>query len=657
MQDGQPESANEVSFPNHVRIRVIEEGGRGDVWLACDAKGAYYAVKVIPRDRFTDENVYAWELYDAEKFQSVSLSHEGLIDILRVAPDELRGGFYYLMELGDDASGVKPGGASGDSINPDAYQPRTLRSEVVRRGALPLPECLAVALNLTSALNHLHQKGFIHPDTTSSNIIIVKGTAKLAKIARTVDSPNASSFGGTDGFVPPAGVGTVRGDIYSLGKAFYEMLTGNDARQFPQWPNFEDPAHRASRRHLKDIVLKMCAADPGKRYANCESVHADLLAVQSGRVGNRTRLIAAAIVVILGLAAGAFFWSKQNDSSPAIPPVQPPSVVETPRPPSPVQPAPQPVAQPAPAPPTSVISRPAPQLPSVVTTAAHVPAFRVGKTLFADPFDKDSSAAWKIYRTSEDTAAIFGYDYSEMGIPPAPSGNRKAALRLAANMALPKSRETVSLSPAGQEFKGNYRLKFHLWMNSIGPFPQGGVGSTQYFLAGVGTAGDRTRWHTNSSDDGIWFTTNGDGDGGSKSDFNAYRGGKQLPAADPGVYAAGTDDLSRGNTHPYYAAVFPGGQKPPAAQSARYPMQKGGMFVGCIGMAWRTVEIVKLDQQVYWSIDGLLIATVDVNSQPMHKNIVIGYADVVDTIAEKPELCFGLVANLTVEEIFPAAGE
>jgi serine/threonine protein kinase len=651
MQDGHSESPGEVRSEaprasNYTRVRLIAEGGYGEVWLACSAEGEYRAMKVISRKRFADENAFNWELHDVPKFEPISLSHEGLVDILQVGRNEAQGVLYYVMELADDRAGAPQG---ADSFNPDTYQPRTLHHDLNKYGALSLNDCLPIALNLTDALGSLHQQGFVHPDTSSANIVFVNGVAKLTKIGRSPDSGNITFVTATDGFIPPEGLGTVQTDIYSLGKVFYEMVTGKQAHQFPEWP--VGPNDRPEMKRWRAIISKACDPNPNNRYSNCAALHAALLSVQNVSAPKETPWMKiAAILAIVGIALGALAWWKKDLFSKKPQPA--PVTVATPHP----EPAGQPQAQPAPEPVARPIAQPAVQpRPKPAAVAQQLPPFRVGKTLFTDSFDSNSAENWFTHYTSDDTEAQFGYDYSAMGIPPAPGSSGTVGLRMAANFLAPKSKEAVNVSPKRQTFRGNYRLKLNLWMNVNGPFPQGGLGSTQYFLTGVGTSGNRVHGfkEAGANDDGIWFATDGDGDGIRAVDFTAYKGLK-LMMTNSGVYAAGFDDFARASQHPYYAKVFRGGQKIPSVQASRYPStQKGTLFPGALGMAWRTVEVVKLDNKVFWSIDGLLIATVDINAASFSTGIFIGYADSIDSIATQPELCFAVVDNLVIEEISP----
>src|SRR5439155_8074951 len=97
-------------------------------------------------------------------------------------------------------------------LNAATYTPKTIRSEISRRGRLPFEECLQLSLSLTAALSHLHKGGLVHRDIKPSNIIFVNGIPKLADIGLVADASDAKSYVGTEGFIPPEGPGTPQAD-------------------------------------------------------------------------------------------------------------------------------------------------------------------------------------------------------------------------------------------------------------------------------------------------------------------------------------------------------------------------------------------------------------------------------------------------------------
>jgi hypothetical protein len=125
--------------PDHALLRCIGRGSYGEVWLARTALGTFRAVKVVYRDDFEEARPYEREYSGIPKYEPVSRSHPGLVDVLQVGRNEAEGYFYYVMELADDVGkgrrkreeGRKEeGGESGAG----APQSKTLR-DGDRRGA------------------------------------------------------------------------------------------------------------------------------------------------------------------------------------------------------------------------------------------------------------------------------------------------------------------------------------------------------------------------------------------------------------------------------------------------------------------------------------------------------------------------------------------
>ncbi|MEC8972637.1 MAG: hypothetical protein VX509_01890, partial [Verrucomicrobiota bacterium] len=256
------------------------------------------------------------------------------------------------------------------------------------------------------------------------------------------------------------------------------------------------------------------------------------------------------------------------------------------------------------------------------------------------------------HKSSADTAVTFGYDYSADGIPAAPNSDGSTfGVKFEANIAAPTGAEAVSISPVGLDLKGDYEVRFDMWINANGPFPGGGGGSTEFFTAGVGTTGDHLQWAADTAD-GAWFGVTGEGGSGNSGDFRAHIGGARQ-AAESGAYAAGSTADSRNNTNAHYADAFPG-QSPPAAQAAAFPgKQTGALQHGAVGFAWRQVSITKVGDSVTWAIDGVTIAALgqELGAFTTEANIFVGYYDAFSSVSDNPATSFGLVDNLKVHDL------
>jgi serine/threonine protein kinase len=268
------------TVPDHQLLKNVGRGGYGEVWLARNVLGSYRAAKIVFRKKFKQSEPYEREFAGIKRFEPISRSHPGFVQILHVGRDDAVGYFYYLMEAADDV-------ARGPDIDEATYVPRTLRSAADEHGLLPPADCLRLGIALTGALGYLHDQGLIHRDIKPSNIIFVRGEPKLADIGLVTEIGEDRSLVGTEGYLPPReAFGTPSGDLYSLGMLLYEMSTGQHPRHFPELPNgFNERKPSAALSALNKIVLKACATVPKRGYATANQMQADLAAALAPRRG------------------------------------------------------------------------------------------------------------------------------------------------------------------------------------------------------------------------------------------------------------------------------------------------------------------------------------------------------------------------------------
>jgi len=245
--------------------------------------GTFRAVKIVYRATFEHARPFEREFNGIKKFEPISRSHDGLVDVLQVGRTEEY--FYYVMELADDQ-------VSGQEIDPDRYEPKTLRRVMKEKGHLPFETCVELGISLTQALSRLHGHGLIHRDIKPSNIIFVHGQPKLADIGLVAEQSEAKSFVGTESFIAPEGPGTPQADIYSLGKVLYEIATGKDRHEFPELPTLLGAdASDLGLLELNSVFLKACQNDLSKRYQSAEEMRQDLLLLQNGKSVARAQTV------------------------------------------------------------------------------------------------------------------------------------------------------------------------------------------------------------------------------------------------------------------------------------------------------------------------------------------------------------------------------
>jgi WD40 repeat protein len=269
--------------------------------------GAYRAVKIVARDSFQTQRPFERELSGIRRFEPISRLHDGFVDVLQVGINEERGYFYYIMELGDDA-------VTGQEIDPQQYVPKTLARELSRRGNLSLKECVQLGLAISLALADLHKHGLAHRDIKPSNIIFVNGVPRLADIGLVAGINEPPSYVGTEGFIAPEGPGTVRSDVYSLGKVLYEAATGKDRQDFPELPaSWSVSPEYDGLLELNEVILQACQLEPSRRYPSAWDLHSDLVIVLNGKSLKRLRTLERRMthlkrvtgIVALGLVVGS----------------------------------------------------------------------------------------------------------------------------------------------------------------------------------------------------------------------------------------------------------------------------------------------------------------------------------------------------------------
>lgn len=270
------------SIPDHDLLQWIGKGSYGQVWLARNVLGTLRAVKVVRRDDFKEARPFEREFAGIQRFEPISRTHEGLVDVLQVGRNPVEGFFYYVMELADPVLPAETG----------RYEPRSIASDLAKHQRLQVTDCVQLFHGLALALAHLHRAGLVHRDIKPSNIVYVNGLAKFADIGLVTWADDSLSYVGTEGFIPPEGAGTVAGDIYSLGKVLYECATGKDRTEFPVLPPelVESPSSNGWL-ELNAVWLKACSNAPADRYKSADELASDLSLIQAGRSVKRLRVV------------------------------------------------------------------------------------------------------------------------------------------------------------------------------------------------------------------------------------------------------------------------------------------------------------------------------------------------------------------------------
>ncbi|MEM7581899.1 MAG: protein kinase [Acidobacteriota bacterium] len=174
----------------------------------------------------------------------------------------------------------------------------TLRSELNAQGRLSPASVVGLCIPLLDALDYSHARGTIHRDIKPSNVLLdTRGNPFLMDFGIAKSSSRAlktltGRILGTPAYISPEQVqGQAvdgRADIYSVGAAMYEMLTGSppfegeDALQVIVQRIHEDPRPISSQQpgideELETIVMRALEREVDDRYATAGTMRQALI--------------------------------------------------------------------------------------------------------------------------------------------------------------------------------------------------------------------------------------------------------------------------------------------------------------------------------------------------------------------------------------------
>ncbi len=179
-------------------------------------------------------------------------------------------------------------------------------------GGVPLDELLGspldlviflrLAVSLSAAIDHLHERGIIHKDIKPANVLVnhvtgqcwLRGFGIASKLPRERQSAEPPEFlAGTLAYMAPEQTGRMnrcvdcRSDLYSLGVTLYEMLTGNlpfMASDPMEWVHCHiarkpvPPSERFEKvpASVSAIIMKLLAKTAEERYQTAAGAESDL---------------------------------------------------------------------------------------------------------------------------------------------------------------------------------------------------------------------------------------------------------------------------------------------------------------------------------------------------------------------------------------------
>jgi predicted Ser/Thr protein kinase len=249
--------------------KELGRGGMSVVFKALDLElGRAVALKVLPPE-LALSNALA-DRFKREAKLAASLDHPNIIPIYRVG--QAGGLLYFSMKL---------------------IEGRGLDDMVETQGPLPVPVVLQVLRSAARALAYAHERGIVHRDIKSANILIDHDGRVLVSdfgIARAIDDPTVTATGtvvGTPYFMSPEQCAARRigpqSDQYSLGVVAFQLLAGLVPFHAETLPgimhhHFYTPVPDVSQARpdappeLVDVMRRLLAKRPEHRYATTQAM-------------------------------------------------------------------------------------------------------------------------------------------------------------------------------------------------------------------------------------------------------------------------------------------------------------------------------------------------------------------------------------------------
>jgi serine/threonine protein kinase/WD40 repeat protein len=269
---------------------MLGAGGMGEVYRARDTRlGRDVAIKVLPDDLACTPDRKA--RFEREARAISALSHPHICHLYDIGSQD--GTEYLVMEL-----------LEGETL-----------SRRLEKGPLPLAQALQCGIEIADALEKAHKHGIVHRDLKPGNIMLTKSGAKLLDfgLAKPAQGPAAMASGSNETLSRPlTGEGKIVGtyqymapeqihgentdartDIFALGMALYEMITGKRAFQgksqisvmsaiLEKDPEPINAAQPLSPPALEHTIRRALEKDPDRRWQSAADLAGELKWIAEG---------------------------------------------------------------------------------------------------------------------------------------------------------------------------------------------------------------------------------------------------------------------------------------------------------------------------------------------------------------------------------------
>ncbi|BDG05455.1 serine/threonine-protein kinase [Anaeromyxobacter oryzae] len=282
-------------YPGRVigRFELVRELGRGGFGVVFEARDRELGRSVAFKAVYPGTSPRAGEQLLREAEAIAQLQHPNLVTLFDVGRCAL--GPFLVLEL---------------------LRGRTLKDRI-ELGPIPVPEVLAIAMDVAAGLAHAHAAGVVHRDLKPSNVFLCEsGAVKVLDFGMAHAFGRQRVSGGTPAYMAPEQwreePDDARTDVFALGVLLHEMLSGDlpfgpegeALRAGTPAPRLEVPGAPA----LPELVACLLELDPARRPRDAADVLDRLRAIAAPAPGPAARRRLARItaaVLASGLLAGA----------------------------------------------------------------------------------------------------------------------------------------------------------------------------------------------------------------------------------------------------------------------------------------------------------------------------------------------------------------
>jgi serine/threonine protein kinase len=283
-------------------VRPLSERTGSVVFLAINPEGQPCCLKI----QSTSRPGALEDLAHLRRLLTPVIASDGFIPLRRWGIEPASNCLWEELELADDSVTGQP----YEPRNASVYTPLTLATHVAETGAVPTLQVIQEGTRLAKAVSQLHAAGLFHRDIKPANILLFRGSWVLADYGSVGEAGTSIEFPGTEGYVPPDGLGSPALDVFALGRSLYEAWSGLDRYHFPSLP----PGHTQSTdwaRHgwqLNKVLLQAGNPRPSERCPSAEDLRVALEKASTGslQISRRKLLLAAAATA--PAIAGFYIW-------------------------------------------------------------------------------------------------------------------------------------------------------------------------------------------------------------------------------------------------------------------------------------------------------------------------------------------------------------